>query len=155
MLSSIPEVMKLYISGPLQSAEDLNAARTFYEALAKACDEDGWDVYLPHQNTDPIRNRTLSEAVVFDRDLEALYAADVVAAYIGRASSGVGAELGIAFSRKQPILGFYQRNERPSRFILGMLERSGQPVISFDDISDCCARVQMALRDLRPARCIG
>lgn len=112
----------VYISGPLQAADDLDVARTFYERLARICERCGFAAYLPHNRTDPQRHAASPSAEVFRHDLEALEAADVVVAHIGAPSSGVGAELGFAFKNQQPIIAVYRSTERPSRFIEGMLQ---------------------------------
>jgi nucleoside 2-deoxyribosyltransferase len=118
---------KIYISGPLQAAIDLAAARGIYEAAADACRRAGWDAYLPHQATDPIADADVSSRAVFARDLNQVAAADAILAFIGAPSSGVGAELGIAYAADKPVIGVYFSSERPSRFILGMLDSTDFP----------------------------
>jgi 2'-deoxynucleoside 5'-phosphate N-hydrolase len=112
----------VYISGPLQAASDLAAARDTYEAAAEVCRQAGWDAYVPHQATDPIANADVSSGTVFARDLSRVSQADAILAFIGPPSSGVGAELGIAFAAEKIVIGVYFESERPSRFILGMLQ---------------------------------
>lgn len=115
-------IERAYISGPLQAANDLPAARRFYEWLAQACIRAGISPYLPHQRTDPALHPDSSPVSVFRRDHIAIEESDLLIAHIGHPSSGVGAELGLAFSARLPIIAVHREEERPSRFVLGMLE---------------------------------
>src|SRR5713226_3374238 len=114
--------MRVYISGPLQGVHDLASMRRFYESVADVCIECGHEPYLPHQNTDPEQHSDLPSKIVFLRDYEALRSANIVLAYIGLPSSGVGAELGIAAEARKKIIGYCKDTDAPSRFIVGMLE---------------------------------
>ena len=112
----------VYISGALFSSPDLGLARAFYESLAGVCQDCGLQPYLPHKESDPQRHANTKAIDVFHRDFEMLMAADLVVAVISHASSGMGAELGIAFSTKKPVVAFYDSGRGVSRFLLGMLE---------------------------------
>jgi nucleoside 2-deoxyribosyltransferase len=128
---------RAYISGPLQAAADLAEARRFYEALAEICTSAGFDAYLPHQRTDPEQHPSASPIAVFRHDHLALGESDLVIAHVGQPSSGVGVELGIAFCAGQPIVALYHQGERPSRFVLGMLQDyEAAQVIDFADEHD-------------------
>jgi nucleoside 2-deoxyribosyltransferase len=135
----------VYISGPLQAADDLTAARRLYNLIADVCREAGWEVYLPHQHTDPIDQAHATPASVFERDYEKVRQASLVIAHVGLPSSGVGAELGIALEHKIPVITLQRASERPSRFIQGMMESTGLPVIVFDNDIDCRTQLRTAL----------
>ena len=140
----------VYISGPLQAAADLWAAREFYEFLAHAASSAGWQPYLPHQVTDPTHHRAVSAEDVFHRDRGSMARASAILAHIGPPSSGVGAELGIAFQMGLPIIGVHAAFEAPSRFIVGMLSSYPKArLVRFKDRDECQERVVAALRDLR------
>lgn len=127
-----------YISGPLQAAEDLAEARAFYERQAETCRECGWKPYLPHQQTDPIHHAEATATSVFGRDLSAVLAAELIIAYVGAPSSGVGAELGIAYEREIPIIGLCGPEGVASRFIEGLLVDTGSAtLIRYRDSDDC------------------
>jgi len=139
-----------YISGPLQAAVDLSEARALYERLATTCRECGWDPYLPHQRTDPIHHAEASAKAVFDRDLSAVSSADLIVAYVGAPSSGVGAELGIAFERGIPVVGVCGPEGVASRFIEGLLETGTEArLIYFRDDADCRRQLTEVLSALR------
>ncbi len=140
---------RIYISGPLQSAEDLAAARSFYERLARICAEIGAEPYIPHQQTDPALHNDAHPVQVFRRDCKAMQECDLLIAHIGHPSSGVGAELGLAFSAMQPIVAIYRESERPSRFVLGMLEDyEAAAVISFGDEEMLAGSLEQAITEL-------
>ncbi|MCW3047294.1 MAG: hypothetical protein JWO74_1578 [Solirubrobacterales bacterium] len=111
----------VYISGPLQAAEDLQSARRLYERLARISDDRGFQPYLPHQRTDPDKHQDVSPGEVFRTDLDALRSADLIIAVVGAPSSGVGAELALAYIGRQPVIALCHEDERLSRFIEGML----------------------------------
>lgn len=115
----------VYISGALFSSPDLGLARAFYESLARVCQDCGFQPYLPHKETDPQRHPNTKPIDVFRRDFEMLTAANLIVAVVSHASSGMGAELGIAFLTRKPVVAFYDSGHGVSRFLLGMLEMHG------------------------------
>ena len=121
--------MRVYISGPLQSAIDLKAARELYEYAGDICELCGITPYLPHQNTDPIHHADASDLAVFDRDCSALREADLILAFVGRPSSGVGAEIAMACGMSKRIIAASHVNESPSRFLRGLLACYPQAVV--------------------------
>jgi 2'-deoxynucleoside 5'-phosphate N-hydrolase len=139
-----------YISGPLQAAEDLAEARALYERLAEDCRRCGWEPYLPHQQTDPVNHVEASATSVFARDLSAVLKADLIIAYVGAPSSGVGAELGIAYERGIPVVGLCGREGVASRFIEGLLAQTGPAsLIRYRDYDDCRRQLTDKLAALR------
>jgi len=139
-----------YISGPLQAADDLSKARVFYELLAEICWDCGWEPYLPHQQTDPVHHADASARSVFARDLGAVSAADLIVAYVGAPSSGVGAELGIAHERQIPVIGICGLEGVASRFIEGLLDSSTSArLLRYRDEEDCRKLLSGQLRSLR------
>jgi nucleoside 2-deoxyribosyltransferase len=135
----------VYISGPLQAARDLIAARAFYEQLAEICRAAGCEPYLPHTQTDPQKHSEASPQAVFTRDMEAMGRCSVVLADIGAPSSGVGAELAFAYEHRQRVIGIWPATSRPSRFILGMLEAHPDAALlcfrDFDDLRDQLTKI--------------
>jgi len=131
----------VYISGPLQAARDLTAARRFYEQLGAVCESQGWPVYLPHQQTDPEHNPDADPALVFATDYDRVAEASLIIAHIGIASSGVGAELGIAYERKIPVVALHARAERPSRFLLGLVLAAGFPLLVYEGADDAAEKL--------------
>jgi nucleoside 2-deoxyribosyltransferase len=128
-----------YISGPLQAAADIELARRFYERLAEVCCACGCDVYLPHRRTDPVRHARSSARSVFARDLNAISAADLILAYVGAPSLGVGAEIGIARGLRIPVIGLCGPEGVASRFIEGLLDSTPDArLIRYCDENDCC-----------------
>jgi nucleoside 2-deoxyribosyltransferase len=142
----------VYISGPLQAAADLPAARRLYERIAAICEAHGYEPYLPHQRTDPSRNRDVSAESVFRRDIGVVRAADVIVAVVGTPSSGVGAELAFAYVDNRPVIALWHRGERPSRFVEGMLrEHPRASLVTWTDERDLGQRLSEQLEMLRPS----
>jgi nucleoside 2-deoxyribosyltransferase len=137
--------LRIYISGPLQAAEDLRAARGLYEAIAAVCRHLGHDPYLPHEATDPEHARDLTSLDVYQRDITALRAADVVVAHVGAPSSGVGAEIAIAIATGTPVIAFRRPSEKMSRFLGGLLAESGLSVEVVADVAQLPAQLADAI----------
>jgi len=112
-----------------------------YGAVADACRSRGHNVFLPHD----IKGSHESPAEVFDRDFFALSAADILIAFVGLPSSGVGAELGIAFMLQKRIIALWHLEQAPSRFLLGLLGFAGASQIQYDTIETCASAVGQLL----------
>jgi hypothetical protein len=113
--------MKIYISGALQAASDLAAARQLYAFTATTLRERGYEVYVPHQNTDPEHARHLSPLDVYQHDLSVLIHSDVLVAFLTEPSLGVGAEVAIALEKNLRLLAFAEEGRSVSRFLEGLI----------------------------------
>ena len=114
--------MLAYVSGALINAADLARARALYETFAAACRDAGWEAYVPHQHADPVRDPEMANTDVAERDLDQVSAADVLIAYLGEPSLGVGAEVAIALRAGKRVLALAEADRRVSRFLLGLIE---------------------------------
>jgi len=114
--------VRAYISGALINAARLEDARRLYERLAEACASAGCAAYVPHQHADPVRDPHLSNTEVARRDLAEVRAADVLVAYVGEPSLGVGAEVAIALADGKRVLLVAESDKKVSRFLLGLAE---------------------------------
>lgn len=136
----------VYVSGALMNVPDLNRARQMYAAFAAACRKASWRAYLPHTRTDPEFSASLSPESVAKRDLGELGRADVVLAYLGEPSLGVGAEIAVAINQGKRILAIHESGRRVSRFILGLLhDYSSAAVFAFDSEKDACEWITQSL----------
>lgn len=117
-----PRPLTIYISGSLAGSRDLESARNRYERLGEICTSAGFHAYIPHKQTDPVWAAELNSSTVYERDLEELSSADVVVAYLGEPSLGVGAELAIAMQLRKWIIAIWESDARMSRFVAGLLQ---------------------------------
>jgi nucleoside 2-deoxyribosyltransferase len=116
-------MLAVYISGALMGASDLQRVRKLYEALASVCERQGCTAYLPHRNTDPETAASLSTESVVEQDIAKMSEADVILAYLGEPSLGVGAEIAMAVQQGKHILALYESSRKVSRFIKGLLSK--------------------------------
>jgi nucleoside 2-deoxyribosyltransferase len=131
--------MRVYISGALMGASDLERVRLLYESFASACHQADCEPYLPHQNTDPRIHADLSDDLILKRDMDQLKLADIVVVYLGEPSLGVGAEIALAIQQNKPILAVYESSKRISRFILGFLKSYPEASIyTYESVEDAC-----------------
>src|SRR4051794_37589247 len=90
----------IYMSGPMQ-VPDREQAAVFYDRLADACEAQGWHVYRPYREIEATGD---APSALFDRFRHAVEHADALVAYVGAPSSGVGAEIALAYQRQRPII---------------------------------------------------
>ena len=145
--------MLAYISGALLNAAQIEKSRALYERFAQACRDAGWDAYVPHQHADPVRDPHLSNVDVAERDLENVTAADVLVAYVGEPSLGVGAEVAIALRAGKRILLVAEADRRVSRFLLGLAEMHGDQtaVCRYQSVDEAASWIAGELRKINPA----
>jgi 2'-deoxynucleoside 5'-phosphate N-hydrolase len=108
-----------YVSGVLTGASDLDGLKAFYEAIAQVCAQAGIDAYVPHRVTDPVRNADLTPRQVYELDRIKVAAADLIIAYVGFPSLGVGMEIEIARQHNRPVLLLVEKDTRISRMARG------------------------------------
>ena len=111
---------KVYISGALTGIEKPVEVKTFYEAIGLLCQEIGFQAYVPHMYSDPINHPDVSPNQVFERDKYQVSTSDLVIAYLGSFSFGVGMELAYAETNNIPIIIIYEGYKKISRFPLGI-----------------------------------
>jgi nucleoside 2-deoxyribosyltransferase len=140
--------MHAYISGALLNAADLSASRALYERFAAACEGAGVSAYVPHRHADPVRDAHLSNREVAARDLDGVRTADVIVAYVGEPSLGVGAEVAIALEAGKRVLLLAERDRRVSRFLLGLAELhpAQASLCRYGSVSDAVAWITASLR---------
>jgi len=145
--------VQAYISGALLNAANIEQSRALYERLAEACRAAGWDAYVPHQSADPVRDAHLSNLEVAERDLDHVTASDVVVAYIGEPSLGVGAEVAIALRAGKRLLVVAEADRRVSRFLLGLVELhpARAQVCRYETVDEAAAWVTAQLAATGPA----
>jgi nucleoside 2-deoxyribosyltransferase len=115
--------LKIYVSGPLTNhganANETEHLKRFYEAIATVCQEKGHVVYLPHKHTDPITHPGISPVDVYKTDMREIGRADLVIAYVGKASHGVGMEVERAYHTGTKVVLLYERGTKISRLLKG------------------------------------
>lgn len=124
-------ISEIYISGPLTSVNSVESIKEFYESIGCVCGEFGLNAYIPHLNTDPVNNPEITPFEVYQTDKSRVLASDLVIAYIGHPSIGVGMELAYADIAEIPVVLLYEQNRVISRFPRGLPNKIGE-IIFFD-----------------------
>jgi len=138
---------RVYISGALMAAKNLDRVKQLYNEIASICSENGLQPYLPHNNTDPIKNSKVSNKEVFEKDFEELVKSSLVISYIGEPSLGVGAELSICVSNRIPVITITESKRKVSRFLKGMLQTNDNAqAIEFDNKNDLKVKLNDCLK---------
>lgn len=138
-----PPRTRAYVSGPLTNRNDLAALRTFYERIGRLCERKGMEAYVPHHYTDPILHADIEPEVVYRQDMRQIAGSDLVIAYVGLASHGVGAEVERAYHENVDVILLYEHGARVSRIIRGcpaVVEEVG-----FSDFADALEKLDPVL----------
>lgn len=110
---------RVYISGVLTGAAEIDRLRNFYEAVARVCTELGLEPYVPHLVSDPLKNPEFTPREVYELDRGEVARASLVIAYVGLPSLGVGMEIEIAHQSGVPVVLLFETHRRVSRIARG------------------------------------
>jgi nucleoside 2-deoxyribosyltransferase len=134
---------KVYISGALTDVEDPKKCKLLYEKIGFLCEEIGLQAYIPHLHTDPVNNPEMSPRDIYEQDKRQVSDSDMVIAYLGSLSFGVGMELAYADTNNIPIIILYEIGKRVSRFPRGIPTVTAE--IQFDEFQDALERLKDVL----------
>lgn len=118
-MNKIPK-NRVYISGALTGIKNSTEIKAFYEAIGSLCQKRGFQAYVPHLTTDPTNNPDVSPRQVFETDKFQISSSDLVIAYLGLPSFGVGMELAYAEINNIPLILLYEQGKNISRFPRGI-----------------------------------
>lgn len=138
----------VYISGALTRLSVNSCMKEFYERIASTVDKvcGIGTAYVPHRYTDPVNNPDVTPEEVYQRDKQKVYASNLVIAYIGEPSTGVGAELQMANQKRIPILLLYEKGEKVSRLPRGMESVKG--ICEYSTEEEALQWVEQKLREI-------
>ncbi len=91
----------------------------FYDQLAAVCRKHGWQTFVPHHFIDPQQFPASSPTEVYEREIRDLKEADVVIAYVGQPSLGVGIELEVARAQNAIVILLFETGAVVSRLVRG------------------------------------
>lgn len=134
---------RVYISGALTGIKNATEIKAFYEAIGSLCHEMGFQVYVPHLTTDPTNNPEVSPQKVFETDKHQVSTSDLVIAFLGLPSFGVGMELAYAEINNIPLILLYEQGKNISRFPRGIPTVISE--IQFSSYEDALARLRSIL----------
>lgn len=113
--------VRAHISGILTNLPPGKKQRylEFYDQLAAVCRKHGWQTFVPHHfvYSDDFPEASCTE--VYEREIRDLKEADVVVAYVGQPSLGVGMELEAARAQNAIIILMYEVGTILSRVVRG------------------------------------
>jgi 2'-deoxynucleoside 5'-phosphate N-hydrolase len=144
---------KVYISGALTGVENLTETKAFYESIAMLCEKMDFPAYVPHLTTDPLSHPDVTPRSVFETDKSQVSKANLVIAYIGFPSLGVGMELAYADMNATPIILLYEQGKHISRFPRGIPTVIAE--IQFNEYSDALTQLKAVLGKLTELRSQG
>lgn len=95
---------KVYIAGPLFTS----AERDILEQISTMCEGFGYKTYLPHRDAGLFKRGDNSSKLYFIADLEQIEACSLIVAVLNGldVDSGTCWEMGYAFSKNKPIIGY-------------------------------------------------
>ena len=133
----------VYLSEAMQVPK-LDAATELYDRVADACLASGFYAYRPYA-----KRPEITPALV-ERLRHAVAHADACLFYVGRLSSGVGAELAWATDRRRPVIAVQMDGDEPSPLLESMLSGYDRAVrLRCVNSEDCALQVRATLADPR------
>jgi nucleoside 2-deoxyribosyltransferase len=129
----------VYLAAPLFTGAELDFNRKLRDEIEKA----GFDVFLPQEDSNNIKDKKNRQKIIFDKNLAAIDKADILVAVVDGADvdSGTSWEIGYAYALGKPVLGL--RTDFRTLGIEGtvnlMIERS---VILCSGIPELLARLK-------------
>ncbi|MFH1523224.1 MAG: XRE family transcriptional regulator [Patescibacteria group bacterium] len=112
------KINKIYIAGALTNVKEED--KNLYEKLASFCKSLSSEIYVPHLwRTDPIKHPKVLPEDVWKINQGRIANSDLVIAYVGKPSLGVGAELELARINNVAIIIWWFKGEKVSRMALG------------------------------------
>ncbi|NJL84106.1 MAG: XRE family transcriptional regulator [Chloroflexaceae bacterium] len=136
--------IRIYISGALTNIVNSLQIKAFYESIGNLARSLELNPYIPHINSDPIANPNLTPQEVFELDKHQVELADLVIAYVGVPSLGVGMELAYAETQNTPIILLYEKGKQISRFPRGIPTKIAE--IQFEDYEDALIQLKAVLQ---------
>ena len=141
----------IYIAGPLTGIGISTEKFHIYDVVAKLCTDQSFTVLAPHIE---LKNRgveksemCISPKQIFDWDYKWVKKSNVILAYVGIPSLGVGIELGLAVEWSIPFVTYCEKGVRVSPMVLGhpySIEH-----VEFDRESDLKTKIRDALTKLQ------
>ncbi len=110
---------RAYVSGVLTGGAEIGSLKGFYERIAQVCAAHNIQAYVPHLASDPVKNPGMTPAEVYQLDRGEIIRADLLIAYVGTPSLGVGMEIEIACQQRVPVILLMEAGAQVSRMARG------------------------------------
>ncbi len=93
----------VYLAAPLFSGAELDFNRKLRDEIKTA----GFNVFLPQEDSNNIKDEKNRQKIIFDKNLAAIDKADILVAVVDGADvdSGTSWEIGYAYALGKPVLG--------------------------------------------------
>lgn len=93
----------VYLAAPLFSEAERDFNRKLRDEIKKA----GFNVFLPQEDSNNIKEEKNRQEIIFNKNMEAIESSDMVVAVIDGTDvdSGTSWEIGYAFAKGKPVLG--------------------------------------------------
>ncbi len=140
--------MRIFFAGPLTDLKDPDKTKEFYSNLSGVAKSNGFDYFWAFQNgTDPNVERVIPPTEVYERDTNQLLHSDVMVAYVGEPSPGVGIEVEFANTHHIPVYILYEKDRWTSRMLRGC--PSVKKEIVFTDEADALSQLDALLKSFK------
>lgn len=112
--------MKIFFSGPLTNLSQPEETKALFVKMADLAKANGCEPFWAFLNgTDPVKNPDVTPREVYERDIAALAASDVMISWISEPTTGTGQELEYAKEHNIPVYVMYKHGAKVSRMALG------------------------------------
>lgn len=112
--------IKMYIAGAFNHAESAST-KDFMRRIGEALRNRGYEPLLPYSIAHPDRVATIPHEEIVEFDVDHVSEADLLIAYVGVPSLGVGMEIMLAYEQQKPVIAVYEKGRAVSRMVLGVV----------------------------------
>jgi hypothetical protein len=131
------QIKQVYIAGALTNPQNAAELKSVYEKIADTFQNHQIGSYVPHLFSDPIKHAEMTPQTVWQKDYQEIAKADLLFAYVGTPSLGVGGELEMARENQKPIILWCFKGEKISR-----LPRGNPAVVEIWEVKDALELIE-------------
>jgi hypothetical protein len=134
---------KVFISGALSSAQGTVRLEVFYERIGELCEGRGMEVFIPHRDANPERLDGFTNDLLYQSNMERLKSTDLIIAYAGLPSIGVGMEVQEACHLNIDVITLAEKGFPVSKPLQGC--PSVMSHVAFKDFDDAIAQLEVII----------
>lgn len=134
-----------FISGALSAAKGKVRFEIFYERIGDLCKKMGIDAFVPHRDASHKTMPNYTHRKLYTLNMKKIKEVDLLIAYVGEPSTGVGMEIQQATINGKDVLILCEEDRPKSRLLLGC--PSVVEYVEFKSFDDALEKIEKVLAD--------
>lgn len=131
-----------FVAGALSSASGKVRLEVFYEMIGNLCQQKNIKAFIPHRDASK-EALSLDAKKLYNVNMQEIKTRDLIIAYVGLPSIGVGMEIQEACRNQKPIIILYEQKIPVSMPLMGCPGLWGE--IIFSDFDDALSQLSVLL----------